>query len=165
MICRWGVSKEPTIGETGLSYPWLFAVISCRAFFIRCSEEGQYKLRSTSTGSILFANPRSNVISFLCSKDFWLGWGKRFCLERKVQGLVRNCFPSKCVKKTWFQDKHWDTLAHWIWPRILSKHFISLLTPQPDVFCRLAYQSRASKHKNWKELDRLKLYLKVINKS
>jgi len=30
----------------------------------------------------------------------------------------------------------------------LSKHFISLLTPHPNVFFRLAYQSRAFKHKN-----------------
>jgi len=37
--------------------------------------------------------------------------------------------PSECVKKPWFQDKRWGTLAHWIWPRMLSKHFINLLTP------------------------------------
>jgi len=30
----------------------------------------------------MFVNQQSNVISFLCSKDFWLGLGKRFCLER-----------------------------------------------------------------------------------
>jgi len=35
----------------------------------------------------------------------------------------------KYAKKTWFQDKHRVTLAHWIW--FLSKSFINLLTPQP----------------------------------
>ena len=68
-------------------------------------------------------------------------------------------------KNPWFQEKHRGILAHWIWPRFLSKHFISLLTQQPDVFYRLIYQSRASKHKKWKELDCLKLYLKVIKLS
>jgi len=68
-------------------------------------------------------------------------------------------------KKPWFPDKGVGTLAHWIWLIFLSKHSISLLTPQPGVFFRLAHQSRASKHKNWKELDRLKLYFKVIKKS
>jgi len=33
----------------------------------------------------------------------------------------------------------------------LSKHFNSLLTLQPHVlFFALAYQSRSSKHKNWR---------------
>jgi len=40
-------------------------MISCRAFFIRFSEEGQYEHRNTSTGSVMLANLRSNVISFL----------------------------------------------------------------------------------------------------
>jgi len=74
MMCSWGVGKESTIGEQELSYPWLFAVISCRAFLIRFSEEGQYKPRNTS--SVMFDNLQSNVISFLCSKAFWLGWRK-----------------------------------------------------------------------------------------
>jgi len=26
--------------------------------------------------------------------------------------------PSTCIKKPWFQDKHWGTSAHWIWPRL-----------------------------------------------
>jgi len=52
--------------------------------FIRFSEEGQYKPRNTRTGSVMFVNLRSNVTSFLCSKDFWLGWQKWLCLVRKV---------------------------------------------------------------------------------
>ena len=55
------------------------------------------------------------------------------------------------LTKSWCQDKRWGILVHWIWPRLLSKHFISLLTPQPNVvFFRLAYQSKASIHNNWR---------------
>jgi len=32
----------------------------------------------------MFGNLRSNVVSFLCSKDYWMGSEKRICLERKV---------------------------------------------------------------------------------
>jgi len=37
-------------------------------------------------------------------------------------------------KKTDFKTIIGGTLAHWIRPRFLSKHFINLLTSQPDVF-------------------------------
>jgi len=58
-------------------------VISCRAFFIRFVEEGQYKPQTT--GALMFASLRSDVISFPCSKDFWLRWWlKWLCLARKV---------------------------------------------------------------------------------
>jgi len=61
-------------------------------------------------------------------------------------------------KKPWFQDKLWGTLAHWIWPRLLSKHFINFwFHSHMSCFFRLAYQSRASKHKNWKALEVLTL--------
>jgi len=63
MMCSWGIAKEPTIGEKGLSYTWLFAVFSCKAFCIRFPEEGQYK--PWNTGSVMFCNLRSNVTSFL----------------------------------------------------------------------------------------------------
>jgi len=46
-----------------------------------------------------------------------------------------NCPQSECVKKNWFQGKCWGTSAHWMWPRLLGKHFINLLTPQPQVLC------------------------------
>ena len=67
-MCRWGVAKEPTI-EKGLSYLWLFAVISCRAFFIGFSEKGQYKPRNTRSIKLGICGR----ISSLSSKDFWLG--------------------------------------------------------------------------------------------
>jgi len=51
--------------------------------------EGQYKPRTTV--SLTFASLRLNDISLLFSKDFWLGWGKWFWLERKVEGLEENC--------------------------------------------------------------------------
>jgi len=35
---------------------------------------GQYKPQTT--GPVMFARLRSKVISVLCSKDFWLGWGE-----------------------------------------------------------------------------------------
>ena len=54
MMHSWGDVKEPTTGEQGLSNPWLFAVISRRAFFIKFSEEGQYKPRITSL--VMFGN-------------------------------------------------------------------------------------------------------------
>ena len=62
----------------------------------------------------MFASLRSNVISDLCSKDFWLGWRLWPWLGRKVLGLGVICCPSKYVKGPWFQDKHWGQLAHWI---------------------------------------------------
>jgi len=34
----------------------------------------------------MFASLRSNIISFLCSKDFWLGWRKYLCLEEGKEG-------------------------------------------------------------------------------
>jgi len=68
-------------------------VISYRAFCIKFLVEGQYKPRTT--GSVTFASLRSNVISLLCSKDFWLGWVKWLWLERKVEGLEEN-FPEVC---------------------------------------------------------------------
>ena len=40
--------------------------------------------------------------------------------------------PSKFFKMLWFQHKHLVTLAHWIWHSLLSKHFLNLLTPQPQ---------------------------------
>jgi len=51
-------------------------------------------------------------------------------------GSGDNCPPRKCVKKTFFQDKHWDTYTHRILPRLFSKKkfsklFINLFTPQP----------------------------------
>ena len=46
MMRSWGVAKEPTIGEQGLSCPWLFAVILCRAVFIWFSEEGNINLET-----------------------------------------------------------------------------------------------------------------------
>jgi len=51
--------------------------------------EGKYKLQTT--GSVTFASLPSNVVSLLCSKHFWLGWGKWLWLERKVEGLEENC--------------------------------------------------------------------------
>jgi len=42
---------------------------------------------------------RSNVISFLCAKDFWLRWLKWLCLARKVQGLGHNWPKSKHAHK------------------------------------------------------------------
>jgi len=82
MMCRWGVTEKTTIWQKGWSWPWLFTVTSCKAFLIRFWKEGQYKARTTRT--LMFASLRSNVISFLCSKDFWLGRPKYLCLERKV---------------------------------------------------------------------------------
>jgi len=37
-----------------------------------------------NNGTLMFANPRSNVIFFLCSMGFWLRWWKWLCLARKV---------------------------------------------------------------------------------
>jgi len=66
MMCSWGVTEEPTIRDKWLSYPWLFTVISCKAFFIKCWEEGQYKPRTT--GALTFASVPSNVISFFVQR-------------------------------------------------------------------------------------------------
>jgi len=55
--------------------------------------EEQHKPRTT--GSVTFGTLRSNVTSLLCSKDFWLGWGKWLWLERKVEGLEESC-PQVC---------------------------------------------------------------------
>jgi len=55
--------------------------------------EEQYKPRTTLSAT--FASLRSNVISLFCSKDFWLGWGKWFSMERKVERLEENC-PQVC---------------------------------------------------------------------
>jgi len=54
--------------------------------------EEQYKRRTT--GSVTFANLRSNVISLLCFKKNLTGvrWLR---LERKVEGLEEN-FPQVC---------------------------------------------------------------------
>ena len=45
-------------------------------------EEGQYKPRTT--GALMFADSRSNIILLLCSKNFWPRWRKWLCLARKV---------------------------------------------------------------------------------
>ena len=55
---------------------WLYSVISCKAFFIRFWEEGQYK--SSTTGALTFSS-----LSFVCSTDFWMGWRRWLCLARK----------------------------------------------------------------------------------
>jgi len=52
-------------------------------------------------------------------------------VERKVWGLGTTAPNVSMLKKPWFQDKHWGASAHWIWPGLLSKYFIHLLTPQP----------------------------------
>jgi len=63
------------------------------------------------------------------------------------------------LKKPWFQNKHCDTLTNWIWPILLSKHSINLLTPQSHfLFLKPAYQSRLSKTKT-EELELSKIYL------
>ena len=157
MMCSWGVAKEPTIGEQGLSYLWLFAMISWRAFFIRFSE-GKHKSRNTN--SVMFCNLRSNVISFLYSKAFWLDGG--LCLARELGAIVPQIdVPKKLTARQ--TSGYFSTLA--LTPRFLSKYFINLFTSQPDVFFRLTYQSRTSKRNNWKEIVRLKLYLDLIKKS
>jgi len=119
MMCSWSVTEEPTIREKGLSYPWLFIVISYKAFFIWFWEEMQFKLRTTV--ALTFANLPQNVISFLCSPGLWLGWRKWFVWR----GRCRKRGTVSVSKKPWFQDKLWGTLAHWIWLRHLSKYFIN----------------------------------------
>jgi len=44
--------------------------------------EGQHKPRTT--GAVMFARLHLNLISALCSKTFWVQWGKWLWLERKV---------------------------------------------------------------------------------
>ena len=51
-----------------LNPPHLFTMISCSAFFTRFWKEKQYKPRTTA--AVMFNSLGSNVISFLCSKDF-----------------------------------------------------------------------------------------------
>ena len=73
-------------------------VIYCdfmQGLFHQMSEEGQNKPRNTS--SVMFGNLWSNVISFLCSKDFWLGWGKR--LEKGVRTGAQ-LLPKQVCQKT-----------------------------------------------------------------
>jgi len=154
VMCRWGVTEEPTIGETVLSWLWLFTGSSCNAFYIRLWEERKYKLRNTR--ALMFASLQSHGISLF--KWLWLRWWKWLCLERKVKGWGTIAPQVSVLKNHWFQGKHWGTLAHWIWPRLLSEHFVNLLTPQPHVvFFKRAYQSRTSKRKYCKELELLKI--------
>ena len=57
-------------------------------------------------------------------------------------------------------------LWHIGFDKLVSKHVTNLLTPQPHiVFFRLACQSRASKRKNWQELELFKMNFKIIKKS
>jgi len=51
-------------------------------FLIRFWEEEQHKPRTTT--ALMFATPQSNIISFPCSKDFWLSWRKLLYLARQV---------------------------------------------------------------------------------
>ena len=165
MMFRWRVAKESTIGEKRLSYPWIFDAISCRALFNRFSKEGAYKPRNNIPDQwCLLKTAIKSFLSFVLRTFDWDGTNGFVCRGRcRDWGAIA---PQVSVLwKTWFHDKHRGTLAHWIWPIFLSKHFTNLLTPQPNVFFMLAYQSRASKHKNWKELDGLKLSLKEIKKS
>jgi len=72
-------------------------------------------------------------------------------LDGEESGGIGGKLPPSMLNKSWFQNKHWGTLTNWIWPILLSKHSINLLTPQPHfLFLRLAYQSRVSKNKNWR---------------
>ena len=106
-----------------------------------------------------------NVISFLCSNGLWLGWQKWFVWRGRCREWGTMAPQVSVSKKPWFQDKLWGTLAHWIWPRLLRKHFINFwFHSHMSRFFRLAYQSRAAKHKNWKELEVLTL-LKIITKN
>jgi len=53
-----------------------------QSLFVKLWEEGQYK--PWPTVALTFGSLPSNVISFLCSKDFWLGWRKWLCLAGKA---------------------------------------------------------------------------------
>jgi len=67
-----------------------------QAFFIRFSEKGQYKPRNTSTGSVMFGNLQSNVVSFVLRSFDWDG-GTAMSGEGGVR-TGRNCSTSRCVK-------------------------------------------------------------------
>ena len=67
--------------------------------------------------------------------------------ERVVSG--DNCPPCKFVKKPWFPDQRKGSLTHWIWPRLLSKHFINFPAPHAH-FLYLCYQSKLSESKNFR---------------
>jgi len=81
MMCRWGRCKgsNDRKKKASLDYlPWFLAV-----FFIRFWVYGQYKLRTVRP--VMFASLRSNVISALRSKDFWLGRGNGFGCRGKCR--------------------------------------------------------------------------------
>ena len=129
--CAMGVTEEPTIREKRLSWPWLFTVILSKAFLNRFWEKGQYKLRTTGALLLLVCG-RMSSLSFV-QKTFDWGGGNIFVWRVRCRDWVTIAPQVSVLRKPWFKDKHWGSLAHWIWPRLLSKHFINLLTPQPHV--------------------------------
>lgn len=91
----------------------------------------QFQLRTT--GPTTFASLPSNVISMLCSRCFAWGDGKWHWLERKAQGLGKLSWSMYCMSKTLILRQTQGSLAPWIWPKFLSKHFVNLPTPQADI--------------------------------
>ena len=67
------------------------------------------------------------------------------------------------IRPPWLRLWHWGTLARWIWPRLLSKHFMNLLNPQPHVvfFRLLNTKIEKSLFKNNKKARSFKLLSKV----
>ena len=43
MMCRWGVTEKPTIGDKRLSWLWQFTVISCKTFLSDFDRKGNIK--------------------------------------------------------------------------------------------------------------------------
>jgi len=133
MMCSWGV--------WGTNDTWKrikLALTIYRDFmkssFIRFWEERQCKPQTT--GALSFASLPSNVISFFVQRTFEWDGRNGFVWRGRCRDWGTIAPQVRLLKKPWFQDKHWSTLGHWIWPRLLRKHFINLLTPRLHVvFC------------------------------
>jgi len=73
-------------------------------------------------------------------------------------GGIGGKMPPSVFKKPWFQNKHWGTLTNSIWPIILNKHSINLLTPQPHFL----FFKASLPVKNWRVSKNLFNFQKLI---
>ena len=130
----------------------------CKKFLLRVIRHDRYL--DLGNGSKKFEN------HCLSSKDFWLGWGKWHCLERICKHWGAIVPQVSALKKTLISRQTRGQFSTLDSTQIFEETFHQFASLHSQVcFFILAYQSGASKHKNWKELDSLKLYLKVIKKS
>ena len=147
-----------------------------QTFFIRFWGEGQYEPKTRGALTFLVCG-RVSSLSFMQRTFDWDGWNVFVwwgrCKDRgtigpqismPVNGGRRKIFrPLEKMFWTWFQ-----TIGHRLknvgpsQKTLRPPNILSIRSLQSHISCsfRLAYQSRASKHENWKAVEHLKMYLK-----